>query len=185
MNQAISTAVVEPYAEALMSLAKDSNLTERFGQDAATMLETLQSSPDLQAALSNPFVQPEAKKAILNQLFASQVDGYMLRFLQLLVDRRRIMFLDAICKQYQSLLRQLTNTLLAQVISTVELTESQRYAVVDKVKSMTGAAQVELETSIDPELIGGVIIKIGSQVLDASIRGQLRRLTNSLLSPAL
>jgi F-type H+-transporting ATPase subunit delta len=70
------------------------------------------------------------------------------------------------------------------VTSTVELSDEQRQTVVEKVKAMTGAQQVDLETSIDQDLIGGVVIKVGSQVLDASIRGQLRRLTNALNSSA-
>jgi F-type H+-transporting ATPase subunit delta len=71
---------------------------------------------------------------------------------------------------------------LADVTSTIELNEAQRQAVIQKVKEMTQAAEVDLDTKIDPDLIGGVIIKIGSQVLDASIRGQLRRIGVSLLN---
>ncbi|NJM95426.1 MAG: ATP synthase F1 subunit delta, partial [Acaryochloridaceae cyanobacterium CSU_5_19] len=71
---------------------------------------------------------------------------------------------------------------LAQVVSTVELSAEQHRSITQKVQQMTEANQVELETSLDPELIGGVIIKIGSQVLDASIRGQLRRMNNAMTS---
>jgi F-type H+-transporting ATPase subunit delta len=180
----ISAAIVEPYAEALMSLGEDSGLTDRFSQDVAGILTALQSAPELTQVLVNPFVKPEAKKAVLNQVFGSQVDGTVLKFLGLLVDRRRAMYLEAICAQYQALVRQARNIILAEVISATELNDGQRQAVIDKVKSMTGATQVELATRLESDLIGGVIIKIGSRVLDASIRGQLRRLSNSLLSSA-
>ncbi|HEY9668904.1 MAG TPA: ATP synthase F1 subunit delta, partial [Coleofasciculaceae cyanobacterium] len=86
------------------------------------------------------------------------------------------LFVEGIAKQYQSLLRQLKQTVLAEVTSAVELTEAQQQAVREKVMAMTSAHQVDLETKIDPDLIGGVIIKVGSQVIDASLRGQLRRL---------
>jgi F-type H+-transporting ATPase subunit delta len=70
----------------------------------------------------------------------------------------------------------LKQTVLAEVTSAVELSESQQQSVREKVTAMTGAQQVELDTKIDPELIGGVIITVGSQVIDASLRGQLRRI---------
>jgi F-type H+-transporting ATPase subunit delta len=83
-------------------------------------------------------------------------------------------------KQFQAQLRELKQTVVAEVISAVELTDAQRQSVSDKVKAMTSANQVELDTKIDPDLIGGVIIKVGSQVIDASLRGQLRRIGISL-----
>jgi F-type H+-transporting ATPase subunit delta len=180
----VSAEIVEPYAEALMSVAQTHQLMEQFGEDVNFLLGLLQESTELRHFLTNPFIKVEAKKAVLRQVTESQVQGYIFNFLMLLVDRRRIFLLEAICKQYQALLRQKNNTVLAEVISTVELSDQQRQMVIQKVKQMTGAAQVELETSIDADLIGGVIIKVGSQVLDASIRGQLRRIGNSLMSSA-
>jgi F-type H+-transporting ATPase subunit delta len=70
----------------------------------------------------------------------------------------------------------LNQAVLAEVASAVELTDAQKQSVREKVIAMTSANQVELNTKIDPDLIGGVIIKVGSQVVDASLRGQLRRI---------
>jgi F-type H+-transporting ATPase subunit delta len=80
--------------------------------------------------------------------------------------------------------RDRTSTVLAQVTSVTELSNEQRDRVKEKVKAMTNANDVELETTLDPDLIGGVVIKVGSQVLDASLRGQLRRIGLSLESTA-
>lgn len=180
----VSAGIVEPYAEALMSVAQSEDLTDRLGEDVNFLLETLHSSEDLQQFLANPLIQAEAKKAVLRQICQEQLHSYTLNFLMLLVDRRRIFLLAAICQHYQALLRKLNNTVLAEVVSTIELSEAQQQTVAEKVKAMAGAQQVELETNLDQDLIGGVIIKVGSQVLDASIRGQLRRLSNSLMSSA-
>jgi len=87
-----------------------------------------------------------------------------------MVDRRRILLFAEICQQYLAILRELNQTVLAEVIS--ELTEEQQQAVRDKVIAMTNAARVELDSKLDPDLIGGVT-KVGSQVIDASLRGQL------------
>lgn len=182
MSSAVSAGIVEPYAEALMSIAQDKNVTNEIGEDVKGVLGLLNDSADLKDFLTNPLTKAEAKKEVLKQVFQSGVQEYFFNFLMLLVDRRRIFLLEAICEHYQTLLRKLNNTVLAEVTSTVELTEEQRSQIKAKVQQMTSANEVELSTSIDKDLIGGVIIKIGSEVLDASIRGQLRRMTTSLMS---
>lgn len=179
-----SSEIVEPYAEALMSLAQSQDLTDQIGQDINSLLSVLGESEELRRFLASPLVKAEVKKSVLQQIAGEQLHPYVLNFLMLLVERRRILFLEGICKQYQALLRKLNQTVLAEVISTVELTEEQQQTITQKVQRMTGAERIELETSINPDLIGGVIIKVGSQVLDASIRGQLRRITNSLMRSA-
>lgn len=182
-QSSVSAAIVEPYAEALMAVARDNNLTEQIGNDMSGLLELLNTSTEFRELLTNPFISADAKKGVINQV-ASDCQDYVKRFLMLLVDRRRIFLLEGIAQHYLTLLRKLNNTVLAEVKSTVELSDSQRETVIQKVKDMTGAAQVELQTQLDPELIGGVVIKIGSQVLDASIRGQLRRISTALLNTA-
>ncbi len=181
MNTA-TAGMVEPYAEALMALAQDQGLIDTFGDDTRSLLELIESSSELKDVLANPFVKADAKKQIFRQLLEGKVHAYFLNFLLLVIDRRRIFLLEAICKQYRVLLRQIKNTVLAEVTSTLDLNDAQRDAVIQKVKTLTSASEVELEVKIDPELIGGVIIKVGSQVLDASIKGQLRRIGISLLS---
>ncbi|MFM7191305.1 MAG: ATP synthase F1 subunit delta, partial [Microcystaceae cyanobacterium] len=116
----------------------------------------------------------------LRRILGENSNHYLLNFLMLLVDKRRIVFLSAVCQQYLDLLRQLTNTVLAEVVSALTLTDEQRHTVTDKVKQLTGANAVELKTTVDPDIIGGVIIKVGSQVFDSSLKGQLRRISLSL-----
>lgn len=178
----LNAQVLEPYAEALMSVAQENNLTEQFGENVAALLNLLNQSPELEDFLSNPIIKGEDKIAVLQRVAGEQLNPYMMNFIKILVDRRRVLFLKGICQQFQELLRKLNQTVLAEVTSAVELNDEQKQAVREKVRTMTSAEQVELDTKIDPDLIGGVIIKVGSQVLDASMRGQLRRIGMSLNS---
>jgi len=180
-NVALSE-IAQPYAQALMSVAQANNLTEQFGEDLRSLLSLLKESADLQNLIANPFIKPETKKGVLGQVLGEGANPYLRNFMMLLVDRRRINLVGDICQQYLALLRQLNQTVLAEVTSAVTLSEAQQAGVKEKVIAMTNARQVELETKIDPDLIGGVIIKVGSQVIDASIRGQLRRLSLRLSS---
>lgn len=176
-DSTIISEVSAPYAQALMSLAKAENLSDRFGEDASSILNLLKASLDLEQFLASPVTSLDTKKAVLQQVLGDQVHPYVRNFLLLIVDHRRIAFLSGILKQYQALLRELNQTALAEVISTVPLNEGQQQTVRDRVIALTGARSVELETSIDPNLIGGVIIKVGSQIIDASLRAQLRRIS--------
>lgn len=180
-GNARNAQVVEPYAQALMSMARSKDQTEPVGEDIRSLLNLLQSSEQLRNFLANPFVKAEDKKTVLRQVM-TDINPYLRNFVLLLVDRRRILLLTEICQQYLALLRQLNQTVLAEVVSAVELTADQQQAVREKVIAMTSANQVELDTKLDPNLIGGVIIKVGSQVVDASLRGQLRRLSLRLSS---
>ncbi|NEO28798.1 MAG: F0F1 ATP synthase subunit delta [Kamptonema sp. SIO4C4] len=175
----ISSEIAEPYAQALMSLAQSNDLTETFGRDFRDLGQLLDDSPELQAFIANPVVSDNDKKEIIGRIMGDS-NHYLMNFLMLLVDKRRIVFLRPILEQYLALLRDLNNVVLAEVTSTRDLNDDQRRNIEDRVKAMTGAQGVEIKNEIDPDIIGGVVIKVGSQVIDASLRGQLRRIGMSL-----
>ncbi|BDA67959.1 ATP synthase F1, delta subunit [Calothrix sp. PCC 7716] len=181
MKSTVATEeIAAPYAQALMSVAQSNNLTEAFGDDARSIVGLLSESEDLRNFFDNPFIQIDTKKSLVNRLLSDDTNGFFRNFLMLLVDRKRISFLEPIMRQYLSLLRELNQTVLAEVTSAIPLSEAQEQAVIEKVVAMTNARSVELEKKVNSDLIGGVIIKVGSQVIDASLRGQLRRLSLSL-----
>lgn len=179
-GSAASAEIFEPYAEALMGIAQSQNLVDEFASNVAGLASSLEAAPELAQFLASPIYDNAGKKAVLRQAFENQVHPTITSFLMLLVDRQRIAFLPGIAGRFQDLVRQLRNTILAEVTSAIELNDGQKHAVIEKIKAMSGSPNIELQTRIDPELLGGVIIKVGSQVLDASVRGQLRRISVSL-----
>lgn len=180
-DSAITAQVVEPYADALMALAQDTQKVEAFAENARSLLGALQDSAEFRSFVANPLLKAEEKKDVLQRVCGKDVDSYFLNFLLLLVDRRRIVFLEGICQQFVALQRKLNNIVLADVKSAHALTRSQEDAIADQVKQMTGASSVELNITTDADLIGGVVIKVGSKVFDASLKGQLRRISMDLL----
>ncbi|MBD2326533.1 ATP synthase F1 subunit delta [Alkalinema sp. FACHB-956] len=176
----LTSDVYEPYAQALLSLGQSNNLVGDFSNDINLILETIGTSDELAQFFENPFIKDDAKKGVIASLFGGKINPFTQNFLQVLIDRRRIVFLAGICKEFQALVRKLNQAVLAEVTSAVELNDGQKQAIRDRVIAMTGARQVDMETSVDSSLIGGVIIKVGSQVIDASLRGQLRRISYRL-----
>ncbi|MEM1254318.1 MAG: ATP synthase F1 subunit delta [Cyanobacteria bacterium P01_H01_bin.21] len=177
MNTGIVTSeVAEPYARALLSLTQDGGTTDEVNGLAGQMLDLLNQSQELSDFFANPLASADAKKGVIRRILGDSVNSNFLNFLQLLVDRGRAALLVPILSQFQALVREVNQTVLAEVSSAVELSDAQKDSVRQRVIAMTDARAVELSTSLDASLLGGVIIKVGSQVVDASLRGQLRRI---------
>jgi len=181
MQNAVTAEIVEPYAEALMSLAKEKNITDQVGDNIRSLKALFDESQDLTTLLASPLAGAGDKKEVIKKIAGGQIDSFLLNFLLLLVDRQRINVVEAVFDKYLENLRKLNNIVLAEVTSAVEISEADAGKLVEKVKALTGAKGVEMETNVDPDIIGGVIIKVGSQIFDASIKGQLRRISRSML----
>ncbi|NJK99448.1 MAG: F0F1 ATP synthase subunit delta [Spirulinaceae cyanobacterium RM2_2_10] len=176
----MSRGVAEPYAQALMSLAQSRGLTAEIGDEMRALSQLLEESAELRDFISNPVIEAADKKAVLRRIAGERASEMLVNFLMLLVDKRRLLFLSAIAEQYLVLLRARNEIVLAEVASAQALSEDQAREIASRVRSMTDARDVELKTSVDASLLGGAVIKIGSQVLDLSLRGQLRRIGISL-----
>lgn len=181
-NNTATAAVSRPYAEALMSIAQSNNVADKFDSDVRSLLNLIKESQPLQNFFANPFISGEDKKGVISKVLTDDTNPIFRNFLMLLVDRRRITLVEDIAQEYLAKLRELNQTVLAEVISAVPLTDEQQQTIKEKVKSMTDAREVELDSTIDSDIIGGVIIKVGSQVVDSSLKGQLRRLSLRLNS---
>ena len=171
-----TSEVVAPYAQALLSIAQSKNSVDDINQIAGDFLTLIKSSDELSQFLANPIVGKDAKRGVINRLLGDDANQQMKNFMLLLIDKGRIILIEPILEEFRSLVRALNQTVLAEVISAVALTDEQRETVRQKVQQMTDAKSVELTTQVDADLIGGVIVKVGSKVLDASVRGQLRRI---------
>jgi F-type H+-transporting ATPase subunit delta len=179
-GSAMGSVVLTPYADALMSLAQSQNLVDEFASNCADLLGLLDESPELNQILANPIVKIADKKAILTNIVGDKVHPFMANFLSILVERRRIGYLAGICQRYQAMMRDLKGIVLAEVTSAIALTDAQTQSIRDRVQGMTNATSVDIVANIDPEIIGGVIIKVGSQVIDSSLRAEIRRLGLSI-----
>jgi F-type H+-transporting ATPase subunit delta len=168
--------IATPYAEALLQVAESREETDTVAEQAKTLLTVLRSSPELKAALASPVLEPEAKKAALAKLFDDQVTPAVQNLLKLLADRQRLPMMEAVLMRFLELYRELRNITLAKVTSASALTEEQQAELNSKVQEIAGSKSVEFDLVVDPTLIGGFIVSMGSQVIDASLSGQVRRL---------
>nr|YP_009313495.1 ATP synthase CF1 subunit delta [Galaxaura rugosa]SCW21749.1 ATP synthase CF1 subunit delta [Galaxaura rugosa] len=173
-----------PYAEALLDLAKASNTLERINEDVNLVYQVLSQSNNLKTFLANPLINPKSKKETLQQLFSGQVSDSVLAFLLVLIDKKRITFLENILDRYIELFNLLESLITVKVISSIELTDEQQQQLINKIKDMTNNSQVKLELSVDSNLIAGFTLQIGSKVIDTSLSGQLKEIGYFLASGA-
>ena len=176
----IVSKVAEPYAEALFDLAKSTdNLTE-ITNDMNIVSQFLANSKDLKKFLANPLITREAKKNVVKDVLDEQINSSSLNFLLLLVDRNRINTLEVIIQRFLELSCEQDSIVIAKVTSAVQLSSQQQQSLAEKLKQIANAKQIKLALKVDPKLLGGFIVEIGSQLIDASIRGQLRQISNAL-----
>ncbi len=168
--------ITTPYAEAFLQVASTRKEVDQVVDQAKALLSLWHDCPELSEAMASPVLEVESKKAALEKLFGNQVTPSFLNLLKLLADRQRIGFLDAVLERMLELYREQRNIALATVTSASVLTEDQQSDLLKKVKTVAGSDNLEINLEVDPALIGGFVVTVGSKVIDASLAGQVRRL---------
>jgi F-type H+-transporting ATPase subunit delta len=172
--------IVEPYAEALLELANSNESLKETTNDMNIVSQFLVNSTDLKKFLGNPLITREAKKNVIKDILGEQVNAKTLTFLMLLVDRGRISLLDTIAQRFLELSYKNERIEIAKITSSIQLSAEQQKNIAEKLKTITGAKQIKLALKVDPALIGGFTVEIGSKLIDTSIRGQLKQISNLL-----
>ena len=168
--------ITTPYAEAFLQVAASRNEVDKVVDQAKSILNIWNDSPELSDAMASPVLEVESKKAALEKIFANKITPSFLNLLKLLADRQRIGLLNAVLERMLELYREQRNIALATVTSASSLNEDQQANLLKKIQSVAGTDSLELNLKVDPELIGGFIVSVGSKVIDASLSGQVRRL---------
>ncbi len=168
------------YAEAVFQLADRDNALDRWLEDLRTAAE-LVDRPDVGRIVNSPMVPLADRQALLEQTLGSRISPKALNLVGLLAGRGNLEMLGPIATEYQRLLNQRRNVVTAVVTSAMPMTSEEDKAVRAKVAGMTGTT-VDMEMRVDPELIGGMTVRIGDRLIDGSVRGRLERLREQLLA---
>ncbi len=168
--------ITTPYAEAFLQVAESRNEVDEVVTQSKAILELWNQSVEFSDAMSSPVLEADAKKAVLEKIFANEVTPSFLNLLKLLADRQRIGLLNSVLERLLELYREQRNIALATVVSATSLDEDQQSEILKTVQSLAGTDNLELNLKVDPKLIGGFVVNVGSKVIDASLSGQVRRL---------
>ena len=174
--------VARRYASALFALGKKSGLPELevYSSALESLRSAMVSSPDLIRIFRNPIITVAEKSNITKMLAEKlKVDGTILNFLLLLAEKNRLDQVEAIACVYEDLLDAEKGILRGKLFTAVEIKPEEQARLVSELERQAKRT-LELEFGVSPEIIGGVVLKVGDLVMDASLKAQLSILKDTI-----
>lgn len=167
--------VARRYAEAAYGLAEEQKLGERLAADLAVVQETIRSSREFLAFLKSPVISRDRKRAALSEIFRTRLSAFTFSFLNLLVEKGREDLLGDIAGEFFKLRDDRQGVMTLEVRAAAEMNSDQQKAIVKRFESLTGK-NIRPAFSIDKQLKGGFVARIGDTVYDGSLLRQLELL---------
>lgn len=167
------------YADALFILALEKGTLDDWGAQLQRIAAVVED-PVAERTLAGPRGSPDAKRRSI-QALAGPLSREVMALVGIMLDRKRIELFPALSEAFAARLREHRGTELADVTTAVEIGAAERGLVAERISRHIGK-RVELRTNVDPDIIGGVVVRVGDQLFDASVRGKLERLRRALVN---
>jgi len=175
------------YASAILSLAKDKSVEADVFNDMLNISQTFSKSEELNEVLTNSVVSSESKLALLKSIF-SNCNAQTLDVFKLLDENNRLPILGQVASSFVALYKQEKGIIEASVITAVALTPELEQAVLKKAQEISGAtssSQIQIKNTVNPDILGGFILRVGDVELDSSISNKIQEMKRTLLDASL
>lgn len=164
------------YARALVGAAKNADVVDEVIKQLNQLVdEYLGGSPELRAAFASPRIEESEKVRVIDRVFADEFHPILVKFLKVMAGRDRLAHVDAVRNAADEIHDEMMGRVVASVQTAVPLDDSLRSAIAEQVGSLMNK-QVRLRESVDPDLIGGMVIRVGDQVFDSSVANRLNKM---------
>ncbi|MDE0535747.1 ATP synthase F1 subunit delta [Tenacibaculum sp. L6] len=163
------------YAKAILNLAKESGSEALVNDNMKLIVATIAESADLDAMLKSPIIKAADKRKVLAALFGDKVDNIVKGLFNLLEENKRMIMLEPIAKQYAVIYDYHKSMQVAKVTTAVALTKELEDKIQAKIVALTGNS-ASIENIVNPEILGGFILRVGDVQYDASISNQFNEL---------
>ncbi len=167
--------VASRYSKSLLELAVEKNLLEKVYEDAKLILSACRESRDLLMLIKSPVIKADKKVQVITSVFGKSLNELSLNFILLLVNKKRENILPEICTSFIEAYRAHKKITSATITTAVKLDEQTRKKALEMVKKVT-TGEIVLEEKVNPELIGGFILRVGDRQIDSSVSSQLQKL---------
>lgn len=167
--------VARRYAKALFAVAEGKGADElsAYGKELSEVAKSVEESPDVMKLFKSPLFSVEEKRKVLGQVSDRLSLGQVIdNFLNLLADKDRLAVLPEVSESFTTLLDQAEGVLRGELITAVDLAEDKKKVILEQLEKQAGKKLV-LSFATDKDILGGVMLKVGDKVLDASLRAQL------------
>ena len=166
--------IAEVYARSLFEVARETGRLDEVREQLGQVADSLNEHRDLQVFFFSPYFSTEEKKQGLGRAL-TEVDPTVENFLGLLIEKHRMPALFRIRARLEKLWQEENKVLPVQITSAVQLDEATIRSIGDRIGERTGR-KVELSSAVNPDILGGIVLQVGNNVLDASIRNRLENL---------
>ena len=174
-----ASAAARRYAQAVFDIAKEQNTLAEWDLDLRVMRETLEDNPSLTRVLQNPETSVSQMHRVVERLFQPTVSPLAFNLVKLLVQHRRLLLAPQIQEAFEDLYLEDQGIAYADVTTAVELTPVEEARVVESLARLTGKT-IKLRTHVDPDILGGILARVGDQLIDGTVATRLRQLKNRL-----
>jgi F-type H+-transporting ATPase subunit delta len=174
--------IAQVYARSLFEAAKDQDKLDEIREQLGTFADAVAESHDLQVFLFSPYLSTEEKKQGLRRAIEG-ADEAFLNFLDLVVENHRMPVIFRVRREFDELWEEENQLLPVQVTSAVPLDDAIVQEIGSTIGEQTGK-QVELSSHVDPDILGGIVVRVGNSILDASIRNRLEQLRKQVAKAA-
>lgn len=171
------------YAKALMGFAQESGQVDQFVDQLTGVVDVLDEVPKLKIALESPRIPSEAKAKMLETAFQGKVSQELVNFLKIVANKRRFDCLGAMAAASRRMQDEMAGRVQATLTTAEEVEDSVRVKISDRLSNLLGK-QVSLSAAVDPEIIGGMVIRVGDTVYDASVANQLNQVRAKAIKSA-
>lgn len=178
------STIARSYAGALFALGERHGQTDEFGRALETLAALMESEPRLRRFLATPKVEPAAKKGVLEVALEGRVPPLFLSFLKVVVDKRRQRLLEEIDREFRAILDEHLGRVHAQVTLAREPDERTEREIATHLTQVLGKTVIP-HLRVDPQILGGIIVRYGDRLLDGSLRRRLVSLRRRLLEAEL
>jgi F-type H+-transporting ATPase subunit delta len=172
--------VAKRYARALYDLGREEGLDEKFLKDMEAVVSILEVSDEFRSIMESPLYDIILKKRVLKDVISKiTLTNFMENFLNILLDKDRFVYLESILDSYREILNEASGRVRATVTSASQLEKDQVERIAGTLSAVV-KKEVDLDVTIDPSLIGGLIAEVEGMVYDGSVKTQISRLKQSL-----
>jgi F-type H+-transporting ATPase subunit delta len=179
-SASLTTGIAGRYATALFELAEQEGQLDQVEADLAQIKQALNESEDLRLAVKSPLYSREAQaRAVTAVAEAMGVSQLTRNVVGLMGQKRRLFALAAVCDAFAAMMAERRGEITAEVTAAAPLSDEQRASLKEALKAAMGR-DVNLDESVDETLIGGLVVKVGSKLIDTSIRSRLAALQNAM-----
>lgn len=169
------------YASALFDLAKEQNAVDKVVADLKGFAGLVAASPDLDRLVKNPVISAEDQIKGLSAILGKVgISGLSANFLKLVASKRRLFAIEKMIRDFNALVDNDRGVARAEVTVAEDLSDSHMVALRDALKDASGGQSVEVDVKVDPAIIGGIVVKLGSRMVDSSLKTKLNAIRSRM-----